>query len=91
MLGILPDKKKMGAVIMAKMSGDGKDEFKQGEETELDSSYAFEDAAKRMISAFEAKDPKSLVSAMKEMYQLCELYCEEEDDMSEGPENGNIA
>lgn len=89
MLGILPNKKKMGAVIMAKMSGDGmKDEFSQGPETQLDSSYAYEDAAKRMITAIESKDIKALVNSMKDIFMLCEL---EEDQTESGPENGDAA
>lgn len=68
---------------MAKMSGDGKDEFSQGQETELDASYAFEDAAKRVMSSVESKDPKALISAFKDMYRLCELYCEEEGEMED--------
>lgn len=82
---LLDNKKKMASIIVAKLKGDGEygqSEVKEG--PEQDNSMAMEACGKKMLSAIEGKDAKSLVSALKEMLDMVEV----EEEKSEPEEVG---
>jgi hypothetical protein len=74
---MLPDKKKMASIIVAKIKP-GKsqeevvDEVQPGEAVD-DKSMALEDAASMMMQAVEKKDAKMMVSALKDFIDMCEM------------------
>lgn len=72
---MLPDKKKMASIIVAKAKPGGMDEIVDevmpGEAID-DKSMALEDAASMIMSAMEKKDAKMMVSALKDFMDMCE-------------------
>lgn len=88
-----PDRKKMASVIVASMKPSyvqGVDEKRKDAPIEggdkEDSLEPKAVAAKAVLRAIEAKDPKRLASAMSELISMCsgseEIYGEESDDYS---------
>ncbi len=80
---IMPDKKKLSTVIVAKMRGDKPDEMSKAPEVPEDSSIAKESAAEELLAAVEAKDAKAIVAAFESMLELCDSEGYEAEDESE--------
>lgn len=80
---MLPDKKKMVSVIVEKMKPEMPkvEEQQEQEQPQSDSSMAKEDAAKKMIEAFDKKDAKMLAMYLQDFMDMCEM--EEESSESE--------
>jgi len=77
---MMPDKKNAAGIIVAKLSPEKKVEEKMVEEKpQSDYSAAKEDAAKKMIAAFEKKDAKMLASYLQDFMDMCDM----EEDSSE--------
>jgi hypothetical protein len=85
---MMPDRKKSVGMIIARMKPDGeyKTEKKpEGEEDHNDMELAQEDAMRKFISSMESKDPKGMVSSLKDFIELChEDYEEQDEEMMEG-------
>jgi hypothetical protein len=82
---MLPDKKKIASVIVDKMKPKSEEPMEEikSENNESDYSMAKEDAAKKMLSAFEKKDSKMLVAALQDFMDMCEMEEDESEDESE--------
>jgi hypothetical protein len=86
MLGMMPQKKKMASTILDDIENG---EMKKKPDIQVDADMGLEAAAQDCISAVEKKDPKALVSAMRNLFSMLES----ENEMAEGPEgilNGDI-
>ena len=82
---MLPDKKKTASVIVDRITPKLDEPVKESkpENNESDYSMAKEDAAKKMLSAFESKDSKMLVAALQDFMDMCEMEEDESEDESE--------
>lgn len=82
---MMPDKKKISTVIIAKMRKDKPEEMQEAPRSEMggedDSSIAKESAAEELLKAIEAKNPAAIAEAFSSMMELCggEEYEEEEE------------
>ena len=77
---MMPDKKNAAGIIVAKLSPEKKVEEKiEEQKPQSDYSAAKEDAAKKLIAAFEKKDAKMLAAHLQDFIDMCEM----EDDSSE--------
>jgi len=84
MLGMLNPNKKIGAVILASKGASGEEKLEQGPEVQSDMDPALESVASKLISAFEMKDKKSLISGLKEfmdIIQTADLAQDESEEM----------
>ena len=86
---MMPDKKKISTVIIAKMRKDKPEEMQEAPRSEMggedDSSIAKESAAEELLKAIEAKNPAAIAEAFSSMMELCggEEYEEEEESEQE--------
>ncbi len=73
---LMPDKKKMASVILAKMSNKDMPEMKIEKEEcdceETDYSLAMADCMKRLVSAIEKKDHQAMALAFEHAFQILE-------------------
>lgn len=77
---MMPDKKSAAGLIVAKLGPEKKVEEKIVEEKpQSDYSAAKEDAAKKLIAAFEKKDAKALAAHLQDFMDMCDM----EEDSSE--------
>jgi hypothetical protein len=78
---MMPDKKSAAGVIVAKISP-GKKMEETIEEVSPQSDYemAKEDAAKKMMEAFEKKDAKMLAMYLQDFMDMCEESSEKEEE-----------
>lgn len=78
---MMPDKKNSAALIVAKIKPGKPDEMSEESEPQSDYSVAKEEAAKKLISAFEKKDAKMLATHLQDFMDMCEM--EEDESESE--------
>jgi hypothetical protein len=84
---MLPDKKKVSAIIIAKMRKDKPDEMSEAPRGEYggveDDSVAKETAAEELLKAIESKSPAAIAEAFSSMMELCGHNDEESEQESE--------
>ena len=84
---MMPDKKKVSTVIIAKMRKDKPEEMDQAPRGETGgedvSSIAKESAAVYVLKAIESKSPKAIAEAFSSMMELCGGYEEESESEQE--------
>jgi hypothetical protein len=76
---MMPDKKNSAALIVAKIKPEKPEEMASSPESQSDYSVAKEDAAKKIMAAFEKKDAKMLASNLQDFMDMCDM----EEDSSE--------
>lgn len=88
---MLPQKKKIATLIVASLKGKPKEEGPSvepvsNEEPAEDYSLGLESAVEALFSAFEQKDVKAGVSALRDFMEMCDHSSEEEESMDESGE-----
>lgn len=69
MIGMMPQNKKIASLIIG---GSRPSEDVQGPEVEENDDVAMDSVASKIMSAFEAKDKKALISGLKDFMMLME-------------------
>lgn len=87
---MMPDKKKISTVIIAKMRKDKPEEMQEAPRSEMggedDSSIAKESAAEELLKAIEAKNPVAIAEAFSSMMELCGEHEVQESEEEESEE-----
>jgi hypothetical protein len=87
MLGLLDNKKKIGAVIVKKMLGSPMSDIHESSENLQDFDPALKSAAEKMMSAIHMRDISKFLEGLKEFHTIHEEQLEKEEESEEEGES----